>query len=114
MIVNYILLLYHIIIEKKLFDGPLLKQPLTSFSRRECKHHNVIKRPAVVGVRRVEGHVQCGTASQIQKEGGVNHGNRETTQTLPLTDRLVVWGALVITLRGSQKGQDIIVLNIIT
>ena len=71
----------------------------TCLPRGEGKHHDVIKGPAVVGVRRVKGQIFTGLSPQVDQESAVNHRHREAAQTLPLADGLVVWGSLVITLK---------------
>lgn len=73
---------------------------LTCLTCGEGEHHDVIKRPAVVWVRRVEGKVPAGLTAQVQQEGAVDHGNRKTAEPLPLPDGLILWGSQVVTLGG--------------
>lgn len=76
---------------------------LTGLAGREGKHHDVVKGPAIVGVRRVEGQLPAGLTAQVQEEGAVHHGNGKAAKPLPLPDRLVVRGSLVVALRMSKK-----------
>lgn len=76
---------------------------LTRLTGREGKHHDVVKGPAVVGVRWVEGQLPAGLAAQVQEEGAVHHGNGEAAEPLPLPDGLVVRGSLVVALRVSEE-----------
>lgn len=76
---------------------------LTCLTGREGKHHDVIKCPAVVRVRRVEGQLPAGFTAKVQKEGAVHHGNRETAEAFPLPDGLIVWGSLIVALRVSEE-----------
>lgn len=76
---------------------------LTGLAGREGKHHDVVKGPAVVGMRRVEGQLLAGFPPQVQEEGAVHHGNGEAAEPLPLPDWLVVRGSLVVALRVGKE-----------
>lgn len=56
-------------------------------------------------MRRIESQVSAGLAPQVQQEGAVHHGNRETAQALPLPDWLIVWSSLVVPLTEREGGQ---------
>lgn len=56
-------------------------------------------------VWRVEGQRPGGAPPQVHQEGRVHHGNTEAALVLPVSDGDVLWGALVVTLRGQAEMQ---------
>lgn len=67
---------------------------------RKGEGHDVIEGVGVVGVGRMEGQRLAGAPPKVHQKSGVHHGNSETALALPVADRDVLRGPLVVTLRG--------------
>lgn len=68
----------------------------------EGKNNDVIKGPGVVLVWRVESQIVGGLFPEVNQEGGVDHGDGEAADPLPLSNLKVVWCPLIETLEESK------------
>lgn len=79
---------------------------LTCLPGREGESHDVIQCPRVQVMWWVEGQVSAGPPAQIHQVRCVHHGNGVATQALPVSDRDVLRGALVVTLVTDRNRTD--------
>lgn len=79
---------------------------LTSLFTGEGEDNDVVKRPGVVGVWRVEGQVPGRGLPQVNEEGRVHHGNCEAASAVSFPDGDVGRGALIVALQedGVRSG----------
>lgn len=81
-----------------------LQASLTCLFAGEGKDNDVVKRPGVVRVRRIEGQAPGRRLPQVDEKGRVHHRNSETASAVSLPDGDVGRGALVVALPGVERG----------